>query len=173
MILDEHRDSPVEVRPPVTDSQGRQRRDAAVRPSEADQVHRIILHRIEASGPVVGQVVLAEPELPPEPPEQRLIEEHEPGDRREGPGAGVAALDVRPLVRQAEPQFPRITLVAERLGQHDHRPGPRKGKRQLDRAALQQSNLLPRWPADLAEDLMKLGRDRPRRTTDPPEQELS
>ena len=50
------------------------------------------------------------------------MEKHEPSDGREVPGAGVPALDMRPLVRRAESRLLGISPDAERPGGHDHRP---------------------------------------------------
>ena len=104
VVLDEHDDPPVEVRAPVADSQRRQGR-TVWRAARGGRGTRRNPRPSQRRGPGVGQVVLAEAKLPPQPPEQGLIEEHEPGEAGEVPGQGVAALDVRPLVRQAEPEL--------------------------------------------------------------------
>ena len=73
---------------------------ASAEAGEPDQAGGVVLGRAGRRGAVVGQVVLAQTELSPQPPEQRLIEQQGAGEGEEVPGPGVAPLDVRPLVRQ-------------------------------------------------------------------------
>ncbi len=101
-VFDQHVDSPRKIRGLIVDSHRRQRgtgwSDAEA--SEPDEASRVILGRADRRGPVVGQVILAETELPPQPPVKRLVEQDQSGEGREVPRPGVAVLDVRPLVRQ-------------------------------------------------------------------------
>ena len=92
--------SPGEVGPAVGDPEG-QARDTQ---SPTGQGYEV-LGVIDGFGGLigragVGQIVLAEAELPPQPPEQRLVEEENLSERDQVPPPDVAALDVGPLVSQ-------------------------------------------------------------------------
>ena len=110
-VLHEHDDPPMQVRSPVADAQRRQWGPGHAASGQSDEIRGIIFGRPQRGGPVVGQEILAEPELPPEPPEQRLVEQHEPGQGDQVPGPVVAPLDVRPLVAEGVEQLLRIRLV--------------------------------------------------------------
>ena len=75
-------------------------------PREADEERGVVFGRTRGRGPGVGEVILAEVKLTPQPPEQGLIKEDESRQAREVPHPGVAPLDVRPLVRQDVPKGP-------------------------------------------------------------------
>ena len=86
VVLHEHDDPPVEVRATVADPQRGDGRGGPADPREADEERGVVLGRARGGGPGVGQVILAEAKLPPQPPEQGLIEEDEPGQAGEVPG---------------------------------------------------------------------------------------
>ena len=172
MVLHEHHDPPGQVRAPVADPQRRQRRAGAADPREADEVRGVVLGRARGGGPGVGEVVLAEAELPPQPPEQGLVEEDEPRQAGEVPRPGVAPLDVRPLVRQDVPEGPGLAPGAERRRQEDHRAGPGVGERQGDPVAFEEDDPLAPGPGEAEEDVADRSRDGASRPGHPPEHDL-
>ena len=89
----------------------------------------------------VGQVILAQAHLAPQSPKQRLVEESELRQRRQIPKPRIAPLHVAPFMRKAITQRRGIGLVAQTLGQHDHRPAPAKGDRRIEAGTGQQSHV--------------------------------
>ena len=69
VLLYEHDDSPVEVRAPVTDPERRNDGAEPARPREANEKRGVVFRRAHRCGSGVGEVVLAEAELTPQPPE--------------------------------------------------------------------------------------------------------
>jgi hypothetical protein len=146
---DEHEDPPVQVGAAVADPQGERHGGAEPAAGQADEVSGVVLgHARLLGGAGVGEVVLAQPQLAPEPPEQRLVEEQEPGQARQVPAEQVAALDVRPLVCQAVTQGGPVAGAAQGAGQDDGWAAPAEQHGQVKAVAGQEPDAPGRRPGD-------------------------
>src|SRR5439155_2347390 len=99
--VEQHDDSPVQAGAPVADAQRLRYRVSKTQTRETDEKCRVILHLpclFDSAG--ICKVILAQPQLTSQPPEEGLIEEEDLRQRGRIPRPDVAPLDVRPLVGQ-------------------------------------------------------------------------
>ena len=156
--MQQEHDPLAQARPTVADAQCQQR---IRRQSQAGKLHqelRVIGRRLPLLGRIgVGQLIHADGQPATQPPEQRLVVQHDLQQRRKMPRCEIAPHDVRRFVSQVIAQARGIAIAHDARGNDDHRPPHAPGYRPGDLVAFKQANWTGMWACNARKLRMNLG----------------